>query len=287
MNAQTQSNELKPWALSREEITGRLGTSGKNGVEAGQVQQLREQHGPNLLRQVEPKSMWQILAHQFKSLIVILLAVAAILSLAFSEWIDALAIGGVIVINTGIGLFMELKAVRSMESLRRTERITARVRRAGQVMEIQAHDLVPGDIALAVAAIPEGLPIVATLALARGMIRMARHNALVNELGAVETLDGTSVICTDKTGTLTENKMTVVEIILDDGPVMIGGTVDPQQNDPLKEALEVSVLCNNASLADGEQSHSGVGDPPEVALLIAAKKAGIDGDDLRQRFPEE
>lgn len=424
MNAQTQSNEPKPWALSREEITDRLGTSGENGLEAGQVQQFREQHGPNLLRQVEPKSMWQILAHQFKSLIVILLAVAAILSLAFSEWIDALAIGGVIVINTGIGLFMELKAVRSMESLRRMERITARVRRAGRVMEIQAHDLVPGDIvlveggdivsadmrllqasklqadesvltgeslpvakrtdaleadaalgdrtnmlfkgtavtrgsaeavvtatgmntelgeisslvheaqesvtplekrldllgrkllwatlliivivavtgiargkevvmmietaiALAVAAIPEGLPIVATLALARGMIRMARHNALVNELGAVETLGGTSVICTDKTGTLTENKMTVMEIILDDGPVTVGRTVDPQQNDPLKEALYVSVLCNNASLADGEQSHSGVGDPLEVALLIAAKKAGIDGDDLRQRFPEE
>ncbi|MHC4518980.1 MAG: cation-translocating P-type ATPase [Planctomycetota bacterium] len=424
MDVRMQSNVLNPWTLSRKDIVDRLGSNGEHGLDVDQVRRLREQYGPNVLRQVERKSVWQILIHQFKSLIMLLLAVAAILSLAFGDWVDALAIGGVIVINTGIGLFMELRAVRSMEALRRLERVTARVRRAGQVIEVRAQEVVPGDIvlieggdlisadmrvlqasklqvdesvltgeslpvlkqtdpldadaplgdrtnmlfkgtaitrgsgeavvtatgmntelgeisslvreaqesvtplerrlallarkllwvtmliivivavtgiargkevvimietaiALAVAAIPEGLPIVATLALARGMIRMAKHNALVNELGAVETLGGTSVICTDKTGTLTENKMTVVEVVLEDGPVTIGQTVDLHQNDPLREALEVSVLCNNASLTSSGQPHSGLGDPLEVALLVAARKAGIDGDDLRQRFPEE
>jgi Ca2+-transporting ATPase len=92
--------------------------------------------------------MAKILLNQVKSLIVILLAVAAILSFVFHERMEGLAIAGVIFINTAIGFFMELKAVRSMEALHRMERVTARVRRSGQVREVHARQLVPGDIIL-------------------------------------------------------------------------------------------------------------------------------------------
>ncbi|MCK5173565.1 MAG: cation-transporting P-type ATPase, partial [Planctomycetes bacterium] len=157
-------------------------------------------------------------------------------------------------------------------------------------------------IALAVAAIPEGLPIVATLALARGMLRMARHNAMVNQLAAVETLGGVSVICTDKTGTMTENRMTVTDLYLSDERIRIGSAdedgnaiftiddkaVDPTQNRRLMEALEIGVLCNNASLEKNLDSvSSGIGDPLEIALLIAARKASIDYEELNRQYPEE
>jgi Ca2+-transporting ATPase len=157
-------------------------------------------------------------------------------------------------------------------------------------------------IALAVAAIPEGLPIVATLALARGMLRMARHNAMVNQLAAVETLGGVSVICTDKTGTLTENRMTITDLYLSNERIQIGAVdkdgnaiftindkaIDPTQNERLMKALEIGVLCNNASLEKNRSSaSSGVGDPLEIALLIAARKASIDYQKLNQQYPEE
>lgn len=125
-------------------------------------------------------------------------------------------------------------------------------------------------IALAVAAVPEGLPIIATIALARGMFRMAHHKALVNRLSAVETLGATSIICTDKTGTLTENRMTVDRVETD----------SPEDR---RRALEIGALCNNAELRPGEED---VGDPMEVALLEAAHDAGIDRDALLEGLPE-
>ena len=113
-------------------------------------------------------------------------------------------------------------------------------------------------IALAVAAVPEGLPIVATVALARGMWRMAKRNALINRLSAVETLGATNIICTDKTGTLTENRMTVAQLVLESRTVEITGEglstdgrfrrdgkpYDPQEDETLRQLLEVGVLCN-------------------------------------------
>ncbi|MCF7956415.1 MAG: cation-transporting P-type ATPase [Phycisphaerae bacterium] len=157
-------------------------------------------------------------------------------------------------------------------------------------------------VALAVAAIPEGLPIVATLALARGMLRMAKQNALVNNLASVETLGGVSVICTDKTGTLTENKMTVTELIFSDQRVAVGplddqsrgefsvdgNTVNALENERVKKLLEVGVLCNNASLNKIEGKNiTGIGDPLEVAFLVLAKKADIDYEQVNLEYPEE
>jgi Ca2+-transporting ATPase len=152
-------------------------------------------------------------------------------------------------------------------------------------------------IALAVATVPEGLPIIATLALARGMHRMARRNALVNRLSAVETLGATGVIFTDKTGTLTENRMTVVALALATGDVEVSGealsveggfardgaAIDPGAEPLLRRALELGVLCNDASFEDGATP---TGDPLEIALLVAGRKAGLVRARLVAEAPE-
>ncbi len=149
-------------------------------------------------------------------------------------------------------------------------------------------------VALAVAAIPEGLPIVATLALARGMLRMARHDALISRLSAVETLGATTVVMTDKTGTLTENRMHVDRIVTpageiafhrNDGTFTLGGKAMAVDNDPDLAALLTTIaLCNNASLDDSVAG--GSGDPMEIALLEAAAAGGRQGDALDDTYPE-
>jgi len=150
--------------------------------------------------------------------------------------------------------------------------------------------MVEAAIALAVAAIPEGLPIVATLTLARGMWRMARRNALVERLSAVETLGATTVILTDKTGTLTENRMTVRRLWVSSGEVEIEPDADkavPQfqlERDPeLARLLTIAVLCNDASLEGA--ADRGTGDPMELALLRLALHAGIERSALLRNEP--
>jgi Ca2+-transporting ATPase len=129
--------------------------------------------------------------------------------------------------------------------------------------------MIETGIALAVAAIPEGLPIVATIALARGLWRMAARNALINRLSAVETLGATDVICSDKTGTLTENRMSVSHLATTSGDHTV---VSPELDDSVKSLLEIGVLCNNASIESGTPT----GDPLERALLEAGRAAGLE-----------
>jgi Ca2+-transporting ATPase len=142
-------------------------------------------------------------------------------------------------------------------------------------------------IALAVAAIPEGLPIVATIALARGMWRMAQRNALITRLSAVETLGATSVILADKTGTLTENRMTVTAALLPGIDVTLPGDAEGPAGELLDAMLTTAALCNGANLQEqSEPDRNGVGDPTECALLEAAGTHGIWRDTLLQKMPE-
>jgi len=163
--------------------------------------------------------------------------------------------------------------------------------------------MVETGIALAVASIPEGLPIVATIALARGVWRMARRNALIKELSAVETLGATNIICTDKTGTLTENRLTAVEFCFARAAVNIdeqaessriflstnGEPLSSDQSAVLQKALELSVLCNNAELGEGPggTKKKSVGDPLEIALLSMGAAAGVTREEMSSSFPEE
>lgn len=144
--------------------------------------------------------------------------------------------------------------------------------------------MVETGIALAVAAVPEGLPVVATLCLARGMWRMAQRNALLSRLSAVETLGSTTIILTDKTGTLTENRMSVAGYLLASGDVDLDDATDPGDRGPLALAIRTGALCNTANLGDGDQR---TGDPMELALLDMAAKAGLPRETLLRDCPEQ
>ncbi len=138
--------------------------------------------------------------------------------------------------------------------------------------------MIKTGIALAVAAIPESLPIVATFALARGMWRLARRNALIKHLSAVETLGSVTTIFTDKTGTLTQNRMTVTDLLLPQGEVRFSaGRIDspPGSSAAIIRALRVCAWCNNATLATDEHVNDSSGDPMEQALLAAVMHADI------------
>ncbi len=158
-------------------------------------------------------------------------------------------------------------------------------------------------ISQVVGMIPEGLPVAMTIALAVGVQRMARRHAVVRRLAAVETLGSTTVICSDKTGTLTRNEMTVTALLMADGReldvsgvgyvpegrfTLAGAVVDPATVADLQTLLEAGVLCNDAKLQGPTADDSlwkPIGDPTEVALITLAIKAGLLPDELRARWP--
>ena len=426
-----------PWSSRADELLESLDTDIHSGLSSDDARERLNECGTNVLRTVRSRSAWQILIQQFRSLIIALLAAAAVLSFSFGEIVEGAAVTAVIAINALMGFITELRATRSMEALKELGSVRSRVIRDGRVIEIDADAVVPGDIvpleagdivtsdirlleasrlqanesaltgesmpvsksidpleegtslpemtnmlfkgtsitrgsgrglvvstgmeteigkvsdlvekaekertplekrldrlghrliwvtlliavitaasgifagkdvllmvktsiALAVAAIPEGLPIVATMALARGMWRMARRNVLINRLSAVETLGATTVICTDKTGTLTENTMTVKAYFLPRGDgsqrmgaersesgstvFRVGGTViDLKEAPVLRRALRAGMLCNNVNPDDDSR----IGDPMESALLRIGREAGMDPTELRSRLPRK
>ena len=407
------------------------------GLGDAEVARRRQQYGPNALTAARVRSSWIILADQFKSLLVVLLVVAAGVAFMLREPIEAVAILVVIVLNAVIGFLTEWRADRSLAALQRQTVPKAHVRRGGKERGIRASELVPGDIvliaagsrvpadgrilesvrmevaeasltgeslavskaaepiehmdaaladrrnmaymgtavtegrgsllvtatgmrtevgrigalideagsrssplerklaqlshtllgvvsllcaiivlvgwfrghaflymlevgiSLAIAAVPEGLPAVVTMTLALGMQRMARIGALVRRLPAVETLGSTTVICTDKTGTLTRDEMTVRAFLLGPRRIDVSGagyvrvgtfregerTLAAAADLQLALALRVGALCCDATLVLVDGQTAVLGDPTEGALLVAAAKAGMSKEALERQFP--
>lgn len=163
-------------------------------------------------------------------------------------------------------------------------------------------EMIQASIALAVAAIPEGLPVVATLALASGTSRMVKLGALIRKLSAVETLGCTEIICTDKTGTLTQNQMTVTDVIVDARHIKVSGLgytphgefseneakISFENCTLLNPLFTAAVLCNDAKLESHEDAQWHIhGDPTEGALLTLALKAGIEQSPSKKKMPRQ
>ncbi|MEX2573940.1 MAG: cation-transporting P-type ATPase [Balneolaceae bacterium] len=436
MNQQEHTNNQEhtiPYhSRTAEEVLKNLDSNVEKGLNRDQYNRSRKNNGPNRLREFKQRNLLQILLDQFKSIVIIILVVAAIVAFAFQHYPDGIAITAVLVVNALIGFFTEWKASRSMEALRRTERDKVRVRRNGKEQEVESDTLVPGDIlilessdlvpadvrliesnnlnvnesaltgesvsvlkstspvdddaaiadrhcmvfrgtfitdgsaegvvtatgmnteigqiselaetaekeatllqkklnnlgrklawltitvaavvavtgllagrepqimietaiALGVAAIPEGLPIVATIALARGMYVLSKKNVLINRLQAVETLGSTGVIFTDKTGTLTENHMTVRRVSTPEGDFRLDEhSKSPEAEDGtdpsvLRRIMEVVVLCSNASVTDEDddlKAEDEQGDPTETALLRAGLSMELQRGRLLSEKPE-
>ncbi len=154
-------------------------------------------------------------------------------------------------------------------------------------------------VALAVGAIPEGLPAAVTITLAIGVGKMASRNAIIRKLPAVETLGSTTVICSDKTGTLTSNQMTVQEIYAGDSLFMVSGSgytpegdftcekknITPMDSPALRECLLAGLLCSDAVVVKVDNEWRAEGDPTEAALVVAALKAGFEREQLNADFP--
>lgn len=186
---------------------------------------------------------------------------------------------------------------------------------AGIIHGQPAYSMFLAGVSLAVAAIPEGLPAIVTIALALGVQRMIKRRAIVRKLPSVETLGCASVICSDKTGTLTQNKMTVTHLWMEGRLTEVTGEgydphgefitagkrIDPKQDQTLRRLMQAAVLCNNASLHEqAETEPTGKrggkeaksiwmikGDPTEGALVVLGAKAGVTGESLQAMYIRE
>ena len=154
----------------------------------------------------------------------------------------------------------------------------------GLINGINVLEIFMTAVSLAVSAIPEGLPAIVTIVLAIGVQRMVRKNALIRRLPAVETLGSASVICSDKTGTLTQNRMTLVKLWVEGEQEL--EAVSTSNTQAARELLRYGALCCDGSVVykeDGTEQH--IGDPTETSILVAAHKNGMEQDELNRQYP--
>lgn len=431
---------MEAYNKKKEEVLQTLSVDPKKGLSSSEVKKRQEEYGPNQLRESKKKTLFQMFLDQFKDFLVIILIIAAAVSVVVGilegdGLIDGLIIIAIVLLNAVLGVNQEQKANDALAALKKMSSPHAKVIRDGKTIEVPSESLTVGDIvvletgdyvaadirlisstnlksaeasltgestpvdkdaemtladktaladrsntvfmstlitygkgvgvvtgigmdteigkiatmldaveegktplqktidefakvlgiiiivisvivfglgfvqngfefelelfltavALAVAAIPEGLTAVITVVLALGMQRMVKRNAIIKNLSTVETLGQSTVICSDKTGTLTQNEMTVRkvfdltnvydisgngyetkgDILFDSKKVEISGN--------LKKILEVSLLCNDAKL---ESANKVLGDPTEAALLVLASKGGYSVDGLDETYPQ-
>jgi magnesium-transporting ATPase (P-type) len=421
---------LPEWhATDVDAVLLRVEVDPKSGLNSDQVSQRLAQHGPNSLPASKRRGPWLRFALQFHNPLIYVLLASGIVTFSLKDYVDAGVIAGVVLINALIGFIQEGKAEKALDAVRAMLASHATVVRNGEHHEIDADQLVPGDlvllesgakvpadlrllqvknlrvneaaltgesvpvekntdtvaasaaigdracmafsgtvvsygqargvvvatgaqseigristlvsevqtlatpltrrldqfarqitlfilaaglvtflygyylrglplldiflavVGLTVAAIPEGLPAIVSIVLAIGTRVMARNKAIIRRLPAVETLGSVTVICSDKTGTLTKNEMSVVQVMLDGHTLQVSGTgyapeggfhqddsaVDAAGHDALQALAQCALLCNNAQLKHkGDSGWHLVGDPTEGALLTLARKAGLD-----------
>jgi Ca2+-transporting ATPase len=429
-------------ALEASEVVQALRTDPKRGLDSQQAAKRISTFGMNVLAEAPRPSIWKRILDQFNNFIVLVLIAAAVVSALLGDYIEAIAIMAIVLLNAALGVIQEQRAEEALAALRKLAAPEAQAVRDGHRQTVPAPELVPGDIvlleagnyvpadlrlmetvnlrvdeaaltgesvpvskearlvltqdqalgdrrntafsgtlvtygrgkgvvvstgmrtqlgmiaqmiqsvheeptplqqkldqlgkmlgwaalivcglvfgigwlrgieplemflvavSLAVAAVPEGLAAVVTITLAMGMREMISRHALIRRLASVETLGSTTVICSDKTGTLTQNQMTVTRMWVDGTNFEVTGSghipdghfrierqrIDLGKYPALTTALWVAALANDAQLEeqyDSENEHSlrAVGDPTETALLIAAAKAGAVRHKLEESYP--
>ena len=153
----------------------------------------------------------------------------------------------------------------------------------GMANGIPAMEIFMTAVSLAVSAIPEGLPAIVTIVLSIGVQRMVKKNAIIRRLPAVETLGSASIICSDKTGTLTQNRMTLVQAYMDTWETT--EKISNQNSDAVKQLLTYGTLCCDGSVVFNGSEEKHIGDPTETAIVLAAHKNGLPKDDLNKKYP--
>ena len=408
---------MRAWYQMSDEEALQAQSVGKEGLTAAQVEERTREHGKNVLQETKKKSAFQVFLEQFKDLLVIILIVAALISMVSGNVESTVVIFAVIIMNAILGTIQHEKAEKSLDSLKSLSSPIAKVMRGGKKMEIDSRDVVPGDIllleagdlvvadgrvlesyslqvnessltgestnvdkkavqleedkvaladqvnmvfssslvtlgrgvvvvtgtgmnteigkiaslmnatkekktplqvsldqfssklaavimvisgivfllslyrqmpildslmfavALAVAAIPEALGSIVTIVQAMGTQKMAAENAIIKDLKAVESLGCVSVICSDKTGTLTQNKMTVQEIYMDEK--LVPSDALKMEGTVARYLIYSALLANDAAFTDGKM----IGDPTEFALIDMGRKAGVDENIIRGELP--
>ena len=431
-------------AASAGDVLDHLDTLQEIGLTSAEAAARLEKYGPNSLAEKKGTPFIQLVLNQLKGFVVLILIVAAVVSAILGEWVEAVAILTIVVLNAILGVVQESKAEESLAALKKLAAPEATVIRDGHIVRVPASQLVPGDIvvleagnfipadirlleavnmkvdeasltgeslpveknaalvldkdiplgdrkntsfmgtvvsygrgrgvvvstgmhtqlgliasmlqsveeeqtplqrkldqlgktlgyaclaicavvflvgwleggnpleifmvavSLAIAAVPEGLPAIVTISLALGMQEMIKRHALIRKLSSVETLGSATVICSDKTGTLTQNEMTVTRVWVDGTFVSITGTgykpggdflvddkkVDIKDYPGLGTALWLGAMNNDARLEEmkeegGDPYWRIVGDPTEGALVVAAAKAGCLTGELDKSYPRE